>query len=74
MAAPRACLNLAPFFLPTTSDDGSSRERLVLTLGEKAMFKANLKPGFQGVMEWGKGCLNEHVIRLVDSDVVYIVE
>lgn len=37
------------------------RERLVLTLGEKAVFKANLKPGFQGVMEWRKGCLNEHV-------------
>lgn len=29
------------------------RERLVLTLGGKAVFKANLKPGFQGVMEGG---------------------
>lgn len=49
-------------------------ERLVLTLGEKAVFKANLKPGFQGMMEWGKGCLNEYVIRLDDSDVVYTVK
>lgn len=50
------------------------RERLVLTLGKKAVFKANLKPGFQGMMEWGKGCLNEHVIRLDNSDVVYTIK
>lgn len=50
------------------------QERLVLTLGKKAVFKANLKPGFQGMMEWGKSCLNEHVIRLDDSDVVYTIK